>query len=234
MGADQMTDQRHVSETPPEAALAIAAPAVWPYDELLEWPRGLLVVLSGPSGAGKDAIITALQASGFPLTKVVTATTRAIRPNEVPGKDYHFLSADEFARWRQTGKLLEWAEVYGTPYGTPVEDVRRALVADETVLLKIDVQGAAQIKQKAPNAVFIFVGPGSFEELLQRLRRRGTETEEQYQRRVQQAREELAQLPFYDYLVINRQGDLARAVQQVEAIITAERLRVHRQPIVLP
>jgi guanylate kinase len=234
MGPVQVTDQRHVAAAGPRTASLLPAPLVWPYDELLEPPRGLLVVLSGPSGAGKDAIISELQARGFPVTRIVTATTRAIRPGEVPGKDYHFLTAEEFAQWRQSGKLLEWAEVYGTPYGTPVEDVRRALAADETVLLKIDVQGAAQIKQKVPNAVFIFIGPGSFDELVQRLRRRGTESEGQYQRRVQQAREELGQLRSYDYLVINRQGDLARAVQQVEAIISAERLRVHRPAIVLP
>ena len=208
-------------------------PNVWPYDELLPDRTGLLVVLSGPSAVGKDAVINALRADGFPFTKIVTATTRAPRQGERAGRDYHFLSVDEFTRWRQDDRFLEWANVYGTPYGTPIEDVRRALAAGETVLLKIDVQGAAQVRQKAPNAVFIFLGPGGFEELRQRLTRRGTETDEQYQHRVQEAREELLQLPEYDYLVINRQDELRCAVEQVKAIITAERLRVHPRPIPL-
>lgn len=208
-------------------------PSTWPYDELVTPRTGLLVVLSGPSGVGKDALLARLEASGFPLTRIVTATCRPIRPGEVPGRSYRFLSPEEFARWRSEGKFLEWAEVYGVPYGTPIEDVRRALAAGQTVVLKIDVQGAAQIKQKAPDAVFIFLGPGSFEELVQRLSRRGTETEEAFQRRVQQAREELAQLPLYDYLVINRQGELNCAVEQVKAIIIAERLRVHPRRVLV-
>src|SRR5439155_24121841 len=106
--------------------------------------------------------------------------------NEVPGRDYHFLSREEFAAWRDVGKLLEWAEVYGTPYGTPVDDVDQALQRGETVLLKIDVQGAAQVKEKVPGAVFIFLGPGSVDELVRRLERRGTESDEAFLRRVEQ------------------------------------------------
>jgi guanylate kinase len=211
-----------------------AAPNAWPYDELLPAREGLLVVLSGPSAVGKDALIAALQADGFPFTKIVTATTRAIRPGEESGKDYHFLTHAEFARMIDDGLLLEWANVYGTPYGTPAADVRAALERGETVLLKIDVQGATQIKAKVPNAVFIYLGPGSFDELVERLRRRGTETDAAFQRRVDQAREELCQLPAYDYLVVNRQGELARAVNQVKAIITAERLRVRPRQIRIP
>jgi len=214
-----------------DPACSTDVPATWPYSELLPPRSGLLVILSGPSGAGKDAVITRLEEEGFPFTRIVTATCRPIRPGEIPGKSYHFLTAEEFAQWRATGRFLEWAEVYGVPYGTPIEDVRRALAAGQTVLLKIDVQGAAQVKQKAPNAVFIYLGPASFDELVQRLRRRGTETEEAFQKRIQQAREELRQLPRYDYLVINRQGQLECAVAQVKAIITAERLRVHPREI---
>ncbi len=206
-------------------------PDAWPYDELLPPRGGLLVVLSGPSAVGKDAVLARLEADGFPLTRVVTATCRARRPGEVPGKSYHFLTADEFGRWQAEGKLLEWAEVYGVLYGTPVEEVRRALAAGQTVLLKIDVQGAAQIKQKVPDAVFIYLGPGSFDELVERLARRKTETDAAFQRRVQQAREELRQIPAYDYLVINRQGQLDCAVEQVKAIITAERLKVRPRQI---
>ncbi|HVC34531.1 MAG TPA: guanylate kinase [Chloroflexota bacterium] len=226
-----MSDPSRAAESAGRPACTTELPAAWPYDELLLPREGLLVVLSGPSGAGKDAVIARLEASGFPFTRVVTATCRPIRLGEVPGKSYHFLTPEEFARWRAEGKLLEWAEVYGVPYGTPIDDVRRALAAGETVLLKIDVQGAAQVKQKAPAAVFIYLGPGSFEELVHRLARRGTESEAVFQRRVQQAREELRQVPLYDYLVINRQGELGCAVDQVQAIITAERLRVHPRQI---
>ncbi len=226
-----MTDPSSPREAPTATRCTTDVPDTWPYTELLLPRTGLLVVLSGPSAAGKDAVLARLEESGFPFTRIITATCRPIRPGEVPGKSYHFLTPDEFARWRTEGKLLEWAEVYGVPYGTPIEDVRRALAAGQTVLLKIDVQGAAQVKQKAPDAVFIYLGPGSFDELVQRLARRGTETEAAFRRRVQQAREELRQLPMYDYLVINRQGKLECAVEQVKAIITAERLRVHPRQI---
>jgi guanylate kinase len=221
-------------DSPSPLARAGERPQAWPYDELLGPRPGLLVVLSGPSGVGKDALIAALQHRGTPLTKVVTATTRPMRPGEVNGRDYHFLRPEEFARWRDEGKLLEWAEVYGPSYGTPVDEVRQALARGETVLLKIDVQGAAQVKQRAPSAVFIFLGPGSFDELVQRLAGRQTETPAAFQRRIEQAREELRQLPAYDYLVVNRTGALEHAVAQVEAILAAERLRVHPRPIPLP
>jgi guanylate kinase len=222
----------------PDVAADLGSPAdvprVWPYNEVLPPRAGLLVVLSGPSAAGKDALLHELRQSGFPITKVVTVTTRAPRPGEVPGKDYHFVTREEFARLRDADKLLEWAEVYGTPYGTPADEVRQALDRRETVLLKIDVQGAAQVKQKIPDAVFIYLGPGSFEELVERLRRRATETDAEFQRRVDQAREELRQLPRFDYLVVNREGQLARAVKQVKAIIVAERLKVRPRQIRLP
>ncbi len=226
-----MSDPSTSAEAPSANRCTTEVPGTWPYTELLLPRTGLLVVLSGPSAVGKDAVLARLEESGFPFTRIVTATCRPIRPGEVPGKSYYFLTPEEFARWRAEGKLLEWAEVYGVPYGTPIEDVRRALAAGQTVLLKIDVQGAAQIKQKAPDAVFIYLGPGSFEELVQRLARRGTETEEAFQRRIQQAREELCQLPMYDYLVINRQGELECAVEHVKSIITAERLRVHPRQV---
>ncbi|MGH2461051.1 MAG: guanylate kinase [Chloroflexota bacterium] len=226
-----MTDPSAPPNATTRRACTTELPEAWPYDELLPRRAGLLVVLSGPSAVGKDAVLARLEADGFPLTRVVTATCRPIRQGEVPGRSYHFLTADEFARWRANGKLLEWAEVYGVPYGTPIEDVRRALDAGETVLLKIDVQGAEQIKQKAPDAVFIYLGPGSFGELVDRLARRKTETEAVFQRRIQQAREELRQIPAYDYLVVNRQGELDCAVEQIKAIITAERLKTHPRQI---
>lgn len=227
-----MTDATSAPTTPLDTC-PTDTPADWPYDELLPPRNGLLVVLSGPSGVGKDSVIDALTQSGFPLTKIVTATTRPIRNGEVNGKDYRFLTPAEFTAWREQGKFLEWAEIYGRFYGTPKDEVRRGLAGGETVLLKIDVQGAAQIKAKVPNAVYVFLGPGSFPELVQRLGRRGTETEEQFQRRIQHARWELAQMTTYDYLVINRQGQLDCATAQIKAIIVAERLRVHPRPITI-
>jgi guanylate kinase len=228
-----MADRPDPSAPSGLSASAGQYPDVWPYNSLLPARRGLLVVLSGPSGVGKDAVLASLRASGLAFTKIVTVTTRAPRPTEIPGRDYYFLTRDEFEHWRQGDRFLEWANVYGTPYGTPAAAVQEALARGETVLLKIDVQGAAQVKRKAPNAVFIYLGPGSFDELRHRLTRRGTETEAEYQRRVQQAHDELEQVPLYDYLVVNRQGDLAAAVDQVRAIIVAERVRVQPREILI-
>jgi guanylate kinase len=202
-------------------------PATWPYDELLPSRRGLLVVLSGPSAAGKDAVLEALARTGLPLTRIVTVTTRVPRPTETPGVDYHFVSVEEFIALRDSGQLLEWADVYGKYYGTPRRSTQEALDRGETVVLKIDVQGADQVRRRAPGAVFVFLGPGSFDELVRRLAGRGTESAEAFQRRVQQARDELRQLPSFDYVIVNRQGELPAAVDQLRAVIVAERLRVH-------
>lgn len=185
------------------------------------------MVLSGPSAAGKDAVLTGLARSGLPFTRIVTLTTRKPRIAEVAGRDYHFVSVEEFLALQEAGQLLESADVYGELYGTPIGAVREALGRGETVILKIDVQGAAQIKRRVPNAIFIFLGPYSFDELIDRLEQRQSETAEAYQRRVVQAREELGQIPEYDYLVVNRQGELECAVDHVQAVIVAERLKVH-------
>lgn len=226
-----MIDPSHSIDVPSLSSCSTEIPDTWPYNEQHLARIGLLVVLSGPSGVGKDAVIAGLESDHFPFTRVVTATTRAIRPGEVEGQSYHFLTTEEFTRWRGNGMFLEWASYGQAYYGTPLESVEQALARGETVLLKIEVQGAAQVRQKVPDAVFIFLGPGSFEELAERLRRRGTESTDAYNRRIQQAREELAQLPNYDYLVINRHNGLGCAIEQVEAIITAERLRVHQRSI---
>jgi len=201
-------------------------PDVWPYNQDLAPREGLVVVLSGPSGVGKDTVIEAIEKSGFPIHKIVTATTRTIRVGEVHGRDYHFLSTDEFQRWREEEKFLEWAEIYGRFYGTPKAEVQNALARGSVVLLKIDVQGAAQIRKSIPNAVYIFLGPENADELIRRLERRGTESDAQFQRRIEHARWELQQAKDYEFLVINRHDQVACAAEQVKAIVVAERLRV--------
>ncbi len=189
-------------------------------------PQGILFVLSGPSGVGKDSVLRALRAEGFPLRFVVTVTTRPQRPGEVHGRDYFFVSPAEFQRLKDQGRLLEWAVVHGHEYGTPLDQVQSALLAGQDVLLKIDVQGAAQVKRRVPGAVFIFLAPPSLEDLAARLIQRGTESPAALARRLADARLELQRLPEYDYVVVNRAGALETAVAHLKAIITAERLRV--------
>ena len=206
-------------------------PDVWPYNQDLAPREGLVVVLSGPSGVGKDTVIEAIAKSGFQIHKVVTATTRAIRTGEIDGRDYHFLETEAFHRWREDGRFLEWAEIYGRFYGTPKAEVQSALARGQVVLLKIDVQGAAQIRRSIPNAVYIFLGPENADDLIRRLERRGTESDAQFQRRIQHARWELEQAKDYEYLVINRHDQVACAAEQVKAIVVAERLRVQPRHI---
>ncbi len=196
-------------------------------------PNPLLIVLSGPSGVGKDATLKRMKELGYPFHFVVTVTTRPKRPGEVEGVDYHFISMEEFQRMLESGELLEHANVYGNYYGVPKQDVREALARGEDVLLRIDVQGAATIKKVVPDGVFIFLAPPSMEELIRRLRRRKTESPERLERRIRIAREEMKALPNYDYVVINRDGRLDETVKQIAAIITAEKCRVHRRRIEL-
>ena len=198
-----------------------------------EGPGGLLFVLSGPSGVGKDAAIARLKASGFAIYHVITATTRAPRPDERHGVDYFFYSSEELLAMRQRGDLLESAAVYRHLYGTPRAQVREQLALGNDVLLKIDVQGARQVKARVPNAVFIFLAPPSIEELVGRLRQRHTETEEELAIRVQNAYIEMEAVESYDYIVVNHQDRLDEAVSQVAAIIEAERCRVHRRTIIV-
>ncbi len=185
----------------------------------------LLIVLSGPSGVGKDAVIRALQAQRFPLHYAVTCTTRPPRPGEVDGRDYFFLTDEEFDRMIAADGLLEWAPVHGKRYGTPREQVREAIAAGKDVLLKVETQGAATIKRKVPETLLIFLEPPSMDDLSERLKRRATEDRADLALRTQEASEQLRESAKYDYVVINHEGRLDEAVEQIKRIIIEEKRR---------
>ncbi len=193
----------------------------------------LLIVISGPSGVGKDSLVQQLKARGLPFHFVVTATSRPPRPNEVHGVDYFFLSEAEFKSMITENELLEHALVYDQYKGIPKQQVREALASGRDVIMRLDVQGAATVRRIAPQAILIFLYPCTEAELEQRLRQRRTDTEAQLQQRMEMVREEMQQLPDFDYVVANPDGGLDMAVDQVLAIITAEHLRVHQRQVQL-
>jgi len=187
----------------------------------------LLIVLSGPSGVGKDSVRKRMEEVGCPVRFVVTATDRPRREGEIDGVDYHFLSTEEFKRRIEEGEFLEHAIVYGQYKGIPKESVRQALRRGEDVLLRIDVQGARTIKEIAPEALLIFLSASSMRELIRRLRERKTERPEEMMERVATVQREMRYLPEFDYVVINHEGRLDEAVEEIMAIIRAEKCRVH-------
>jgi guanylate kinase len=193
----------------------------------------LLIVLSGLSGAGKDTVLNKLKQSGFPAMRVTTVTTRLPRPNERDGEHYHFISTDKFQEMKNSNELLESASVYGNWYGVPREPVRQALNDGKDVIIKVDVQGAVTIKKIVPEAVFIFLVSASIEELVTRLKQRRTETETDLDLRINTAQEELEKLPQFDYLVVNRQGEINQTVADIRSIYTAEKRRVKPRNISL-
>ena len=209
-----------------------SAPDVQPY-EVFTQPRPLLVVLSGPSGVGKDSTMAGLRTMGAPFYQVVTATTRPQRPNEVDGVDYHFLSMQQFADMIEAQELLEHAVVYGDYKGIPKAEVRKGMQSGMDVVLRVDVQGVATLQRMVPQAVTIFLIASSDEEMVRRLRHRRTEDEGMLSMRVATAREELRRVSNFKYVVINREDALNETVRQVRAIMTAERCRVDWQPVVL-
>ncbi|GAC1635714.1 MAG: guanylate kinase [Chloroflexota bacterium] len=193
----------------------------------------LLVILSGPSGVGKDTVIQRLRDRLPDIYYAVTATTRPPRSGETHGDSYYFLSQQEYDGMLDRGDLLAPAEVHGHWYGAPVDGIAAALANGRDVLLKIDVQGAMQVRRRFPQAVFIFIAPASMSALVNQLHSRETESPREFKRRVADAQFEMAQLPQYDYKVVNRHEAVEHAVEEVACIVTAERLRLHRQPIAL-
>jgi guanylate kinase len=196
-------------------------------------PQPLFVVLSGLSGAGKDAVLAGLRLTDLPLFISVSATTRLRRAGEKDGFDYHFITPARFQELIDTGQLLEWANVYGNLYGIPKEPVRQALHNGKDVFVKIDVQGAATIKKILPQAVFIFMVTPYMEELEKRLKQRRTETSDDLELRLKTAAAELRQLPVFDYVVVNRPGEINQAVADIVAIIKAEKCRVAQRELAI-
>jgi guanylate kinase len=186
----------------------------------------LLVVLSGPSGVGKDAVLSRMRKLGRPFHYVVTATTRPMRVGEKNGGDYYFLSPEEFERALDEQQFLEWAVVYGNYYGVPKDEVALALSKGVDVMVKVDVQGASTIKKILPQAIFIFLMPPSIEELENRLRNRLSESSADLALRLKKAKEESNSLPLFDYAITSHQDKLDEVVFQIDAIIIAEKCRV--------
>ncbi len=187
-------------------------------------PGALLVIISGPSGVGKDTIIKTLR-ERFPDPRrqyVVTYKTRERRPTEVDGVDYHFVSSEDFDRLRRAGAFLETAEVHGHWSGTPIDQVKEALTAGRDAILKIDVQGARAVHDRVPDALLIFVAPPSLEALTGRLKGQATESEADFDRRQRDAMVELASQHQYDYVVVNETGRVLRTAQRIDEILTHE------------
>jgi guanylate kinase len=195
--------------------------------------KPLLIVLSGPSGAGKDALLTRMKELGSPLEYITTVTTRAQRAKERDNVDYHFISERKFQEMIENNELLEWANVYGNWYGVPKQPVKQALDRGQDIIVKVDTQGAATIKKILPEAVSIFLIPPSMEELITRLKQRHTESPFDLALRIKTAEEEIKQLPLFDYIVVNKRDEIDLAVSEIKAIITAEKCRVSQRKIAL-
>jgi guanylate kinase len=187
----------------------------------------LLVVLSGPSGVGKTTLTKALAEQGWPGHIVVTVTTRRPRDGEIDGLHYHFKTPQEFKEKLDSGELLEHAEVHGNWYGVPATPVRECLAKGQDVILTIDPQGAQNIRERTRGALFIFLAPENLEELIARVNARGSDTPEQRALRLLNAEREMAEMPKYDYLIVNRQDRITDSVEQLKAILLAEHCRVH-------
>jgi len=195
--------------------------------------KPLLIVLSGPSGAGKDALLVRMKQLGYPLKYVTTVTTRAKRATERDNEDYHFISTGKFQKMMENKELLERANVYGNWYGVPKQPVKEALEKGQDTIVKVDIQGAATIKKITPQAVLIFLMPPSLEELVMRLNQRHTELPFDLALRLKTAEEEIKQLPLFDYVITSQRDELDLAASDIKAIITAEKHRVSPRQITL-
>jgi guanylate kinase len=194
---------------------------------LAQKKQNLLIVISGPSGVGKDSVIDRMKELGLPFHFVVTTTSRAKRPDEVEGEDYYFVAREEFEGMIKRDELFEYAQVYKDYKGIPKTRIKEALASGQDVMMRLDVQGAETVRSRSPQAVLIFLSTRDEQELIQRLQRRRTETEESLKIRVETARHEYEKIDLFDYYVINAEGKLDEAVDTILAIIKAEHHRTH-------
>jgi guanylate kinase len=196
-------------------------------------PHPLVIVISGPSGVGKDETLNRMEERGVGFHFVVTTPPRPRRAGEVDGRDYHFVTVDEFAGMIDRDELLEYAVVYGDYKGIPKQQVRDALASGLDVVLRIDVQGARTIRQLLPEAIFIFLMAESFEELERRLLERKTDAADRLKMRIATARQEMRRVVEFDYVVVNRRDEMDVTVDFIEAIIKAEKHLVHARQVEL-
>ncbi|GEM_PF-186263 len=195
----------------------------------------LLIIISGPSGVGKDAILIKMKEKGLPFYYSVTATSRPQRPGEVDGVDYHFIDRTEFEKMIGDGEFLEWASVYGNLYGVPKNAIKQAMAEGKDAIVKVDIQGAATIKRLEPEAISIFISPPSMEELERRLRKRKTESGTNLELRLKTATEEMESRDTFDYTVVSQRKRIDDAISEIEAVIKNEKSRagpsiVKKQP----
>lgn len=191
----------------------------------MTFPNPMLVVVSGPSGVGKSTIVAELARRHPQVVPIVTATTRSRRRGEVDGVHYHFLDRAGFEALRERGGLLEWAEVHGNLYGTPIDQVRGILAAGRDAILTIDPQGARQVHARVPDALLVFVKPPSMKDLTRRLKRRGSESAESLARRRRDAEKWMSDTADYDHVVVNETGHAEEAAERIWEIIQAEARR---------
>jgi guanylate kinase len=191
----------------------------------------LIIVMSGPSGVGKDATIARIKERGAKFHYVVTTTTRARRPLEVDGKDYYFVSKDDFMKKIQDDEFLEYALVYENYYGVSKKEVSSAIQKGEDVILKVDVQGAETLKKKIPHAIYIFLLPSSLSELAGRLKKRNADSEKDLKVRVDKAEHEMKKVAMFDYQIVNFENDLNKTAEIVKAIVIAEKCKVKQHDV---
>lgn len=226
--ADELRNFQSSARRPPQRPASTHHPRSYSTDPILPPAPALPIIISGPSGVGKDAVIKQLQRKRPDIHFVVTATSRAMRPSERDGVDYFFVTKEQFERWIAQDRLLEHAVVYGEYKGIPKEQVESALANGSDVILRVDVQGAATMKQLLPEAVSVFLVAESEKELVDRLVARKTEEGDRMRTRIETAREEMGRMREFDYVVVNRDGQMRETVERIESIVIAEKSRTGR------